>query len=64
MAVLLADADRCSRSTWRCGPYAETNQLGYVSLPHHLTLDNFASAWNQSDMWRFFLNSVSSPCRR
>ena len=39
-------------------PIAETNKLGYVSLPHHLTLANFANAWTQSDMWRFFLNSV------
>ena len=39
-------------------PIEETNRLGYVSLPHHLTLANFADAWTQSDMWRFFLNSV------
>lgn len=39
-------------------PISETNKLGYVSLPHHLTLENFANAWTQSDMWRFFLNSV------
>jgi multiple sugar transport system permease protein len=39
-------------------PQSETNKLGYVSLPHHLTLVNFANAWTQSDMWRFFLNSV------
>ena len=44
-------------------PISETNKLGYVSLPHHLTLANFANAWTQSDMWRFFLNSalVSIP---
>jgi multiple sugar transport system permease protein len=29
-----------------------------VSLPRHLTLANFADAWTQSDMWRFFLNSA------
>jgi multiple sugar transport system permease protein len=39
-------------------PISETNKLGYVSLPHHLTLANFADAWTQSGMWRFFLNSA------
>jgi multiple sugar transport system permease protein len=39
-------------------PISETNKLGYVSLPHKLTLENFANAWTQSDMWKFFLNSV------
>jgi multiple sugar transport system permease protein len=39
-------------------PETETNKLGYVSLPHRLTLDNFVNAWTQSDMWKFFLNSV------
>jgi multiple sugar transport system permease protein len=39
-------------------PYSETSRLGYVSLPHHLTFDNFTQAWSQSDMWRFFLNSA------
>jgi multiple sugar transport system permease protein len=39
-------------------PIKETDRLGYVSIAHHLTLDNFVNAWNQSDMWRFFLNSV------
>jgi multiple sugar transport system permease protein len=39
-------------------PYRETSRLGYVSLPHHLTFDNFSQAWTQSDMWRFFLNSA------
>ena len=39
-------------------PITETNKLGYLSLPRHLTLENFANAWTQSDMWRFFLNSV------
>ena len=39
-------------------PISETNKLGYVSLPHKLTLANFADAWTQSDMWRFFLNSA------
>jgi multiple sugar transport system permease protein len=39
-------------------PFSETNKLGYVSLPHHLTLSNFANAWNQSQMWHYFLNSA------
>jgi multiple sugar transport system permease protein len=39
-------------------PISETNKLGYVSLPHRLTLENFVNAWTQSDMWKFFLNSV------
>jgi multiple sugar transport system permease protein len=39
-------------------PQTETNRLGYVSLPHKLTLENFRNAWTQSDMWKFFLNSV------
>jgi multiple sugar transport system permease protein len=39
-------------------PYAETAKYGYVSLPHQLTLSNFIDAWTQSDMWRFFVNSM------
>ncbi len=39
-------------------PYAETSQYGYVSLPHHLTFANYANAWTQSDMLRFFSNSL------
>jgi len=39
-------------------PYGETSKYGYVSLPHHLTFSNFANAWTESDMGRFFLNSV------
>ncbi len=39
-------------------PYSETSKYGYVSLPHHLSLSNFVTAWSQSDMWRFFLNSL------
>jgi multiple sugar transport system permease protein len=39
-------------------PESETNRLGYVSLPHHLTFENFTNAWSQSDMWQFFLNSA------
>jgi multiple sugar transport system permease protein len=39
-------------------PEEETNRLGYVSIAHKLTLSNFTTAWKQSQMWRFFLNSV------
>ncbi|WP_328535969.1 carbohydrate ABC transporter permease [Streptomyces sp. NBC_00344] len=39
-------------------PYEDTTKYGYVSLPHHLTLQNFSDAWVQSDMLHFFLNSV------
>lgn len=39
-------------------PYAETSRLGYVSLPHTLTLKNFTDAWTQSDFPHFFMNSV------
>ena len=40
-------------------PYAETSRLGYVSLPHTLTFSNYVNAWQQSDMFHFFLNSVA-----
>ena len=39
-------------------PIAETSKYGYVSWPHHLTFANFTNAWQQSDMWHFFWNSV------
>jgi len=39
-------------------PKAETDRLGYVSVAHSLTFDNFTNAWKSSDMWRFFLNSL------
>ena len=39
-------------------PESETNRLGYVSIAHKLTLSNFTDAWRESQMWRFFLNSV------
>jgi multiple sugar transport system permease protein len=40
-------------------PIASTNKYGYVSLPHGgLTFKNFSNAWTQSDMLRFFMNSV------
>jgi multiple sugar transport system permease protein len=39
-------------------PITETNKLGYVSLPHKLTFENFRNAWTESGMLHFFLNSV------
>jgi multiple sugar transport system permease protein len=38
-------------------PFGETALDGYVSLPRSLSFDNFVSAWNQAQMWRFFLNT-------
>jgi multiple sugar transport system permease protein len=39
-------------------PISETNQYGYASIPRNLTMENFVNAWQQSEMWKFFLNSV------
>jgi multiple sugar transport system permease protein len=39
-------------------PISETNELGYASLPRSLTFDNFSNAWQQSEMWKFFVNSA------
>ena len=39
-------------------PKEETDRLGYVSIAHSLTFDNFTNAWKQSDMSRYFVNSV------
>ncbi|WAX57943.1 carbohydrate ABC transporter permease [Jatrophihabitans cynanchi] len=39
-------------------PYSETSKYGYVAMPHHITLSNFQQAWTQSNMLRFFENSV------
>jgi multiple sugar transport system permease protein len=39
-------------------PISETNRLGYLSLPRSLTVENFVNAWTQSDLLRFFWNSV------
>jgi multiple sugar transport system permease protein len=39
-------------------PKEETDRLGYVSIAHTLTFDNFTRAWEQSDMSRYFVNSV------
>ncbi len=39
-------------------PIGETNKLGYVSLPKSLTFDNYIEAWQQSNIWGYFVNSV------
>jgi multiple sugar transport system permease protein len=40
-------------------PLSSTNKFGYMSLPHGgLTTKNFSNAWTQSDMLRYFENSV------
>jgi multiple sugar transport system permease protein len=39
-------------------PEKETNRLGYVSIAHTLTFTNFSDAWQQGQMWRYFVNSV------
>jgi len=39
-------------------PIGDTIVNGYVSFPRTLTLDNFVSAWNASDMPRYFLNTI------
>jgi multiple sugar transport system permease protein len=39
-------------------PYSDTRKYGYVSMPHHITFQNFSDAWSQSDMPHFFWNSV------
>jgi multiple sugar transport system permease protein len=39
-------------------PYSETSKDGYLSFPHHLTLENFKAAWTGGDMIHYFKNSV------
>jgi multiple sugar transport system permease protein len=39
-------------------PYSETAEKGYVSLPEHLTFDNYSNAWTQGDIPHYFLNSL------
>jgi multiple sugar transport system permease protein len=39
-------------------PITETNRLGYVSLPESLTFNNYIEAWQQSNIWGYFVNSV------
>jgi multiple sugar transport system permease protein len=39
-------------------PYADTQQHGYVSIPHTLSLDNYRNAWSQGQIWLHFKNSL------
>jgi multiple sugar transport system permease protein len=39
-------------------PYSETARKGYVSLPEHITFDNYSNAWTQGDIPHYFLNSL------
>ena len=39
-------------------PYAETAEYGYFSLPHKLTFDNYAQAWQQSRVLHFLVNTL------
>ena len=39
-------------------PYADTAARGYVSLPGELNFDNFANAWNQAELPRYYLNTI------
>jgi multiple sugar transport system permease protein len=39
-------------------PYEDTARNGYVSLPSVLNLDNFVQAWNQAELFRYFMNTA------
>ena len=39
-------------------PYADTSHDGYVSIARTLNFDNFVTAWNRSQMPKFFLNTL------
>ncbi|MFF0188344.1 carbohydrate ABC transporter permease [Streptomyces sp. NPDC005244] len=39
-------------------PYSETSDKGYVSWPDELSLDNFTHAFQQSEMTRYFGNTL------
>jgi len=39
-------------------PYSDVIRDGAVSIPAHLTLDNFATAWSVGNLPRLFLNTV------
>jgi len=39
-------------------PYEDTLVNGYVSLPGTITLDNYANAFQQGEMPKFFLNTI------
>jgi multiple sugar transport system permease protein len=39
-------------------PYSDTQQHGYVSIPHTLSLANYENAWAQADILKHFVNSL------
>jgi multiple sugar transport system permease protein len=39
-------------------PYQETAELGYISLPRHLSLDYYRQAWEGAEMSKYYLNSL------
>jgi multiple sugar transport system permease protein len=39
-------------------PYSDTAARGYVSLPGTLSLDNYVNAWNNAELFRYFLNTL------
>ncbi len=39
-------------------PYQETAQYGYFSLPKNLSFKYYATAWNESGMLKYFVNSM------
>lgn len=39
-------------------PYGETSEKGYVSWPDRLSLGNFTTAFEQSDMTHYFVNTL------
>jgi multiple sugar transport system permease protein len=39
-------------------PYSDTQQYGYVSIPHKINLSNYENAWTQAEIFRHFLNSM------
>ena len=39
-------------------PFSDTAQNGYVSIAQSLTLDNYVRAWNDSELIRYFFNTV------
>src|SRR5262245_41823405 len=39
-------------------PYADTQQHGYVSIPHTLSIKNYENAWTQGQILLHFWNSL------
>jgi multiple sugar transport system permease protein len=39
-------------------PYSDTQEHGYVSMPHTLSLANYRNAWSQGQIPQHFLNSM------